>query len=85
MLWGFRPRHYEGDLQVFVATADKDDPSAVAEAWRGYVSGKVSEVPVDTYHLGLANPEALSVIGPELERALLHAAAGRRSGGEQDA
>ncbi|QHN36337.1 amino acid adenylation domain-containing protein [Gordonia pseudamarae] len=85
VLWGFRPRHYEGDLQVFVATADKDDPSAVAEAWRGYVSGKVSEVPVDTYHLGLANPEALSVIGPELERALLHAAAGRRSGGEQDA
>ena len=61
---------YTGDVQLFVATADKSDPSALAQAWRAFVTGDVSEVFVDTYHLGMADPDSLAVIGPELRRAL---------------
>ncbi|MGB3697055.1 MAG: amino acid adenylation domain-containing protein, partial [Gordonia sp. (in: high G+C Gram-positive bacteria)] len=67
---GYRPDRFDGDLQVFVATADKDDPAVVAQAWRPYVGGEVSQTYVDTHHLGMANPEALAVIGPALAAAL---------------
>ena len=70
LVGGYRPLDYTGDVQLFVATADKSDPSALAQAWRAFVTGDVSEVFVDTYHLGMADPDSLAVIGPELRRAL---------------
>ena len=57
-------------LQLFVATQDKSDPRALAQAWRAFVTGEIREVLVDTYHLGMADPQSLEVIGPELSRAL---------------
>ena len=70
---GFRPRTYAGDMLVFTATADKDDQTVIADAWRHYVTGRVENVDVDTHHLGMADEAALAVIGPELERALSRA------------
>ncbi|MFZ2512113.1 MAG: amino acid adenylation domain-containing protein [Gordonia sp. (in: high G+C Gram-positive bacteria)] len=66
----FEPQLFDGSLQVFTATADKDDPSGVAASWRPHVAGEILNVDVDTHHLGMANPEALAVIGPEIEAAL---------------
>ncbi|GAB33678.1 non-ribosomal peptide synthetase [Gordonia otitidis] len=66
----FRPSTFVGDMLVFTATADKDDPAIVAEAWRPYVTGQIRNVDIDTHHLGLADEAALAVIGPELETAL---------------
>ncbi|MEZ5210150.1 MAG: non-ribosomal peptide synthase/polyketide synthase [Gordonia sp. (in: high G+C Gram-positive bacteria)] len=67
---GHEPSVYAGDLHLFVATADKEQPGLVAEAWSSYVDGAVVPREVDTHHLGMANPEALAVIGPELRAAL---------------
>ena len=67
---GFRPQTFTGDVLVFTATADKDDPSTVAAAWRPYVTGSVRNVDVDSHHLGLADESSLAVIGPALEAAL---------------
>ncbi|MCH5644318.1 amino acid adenylation domain-containing protein [Gordonia sp. ABSL49_1] len=74
---GHRPDRFDGDVQVFVATADKDEPELVAEAWAPYVTGTVSTTRVDTHHLGMANPEALAVIGPVLFDTLDEGFAGR--------
>ncbi|MFZ2239446.1 MAG: amino acid adenylation domain-containing protein, partial [Gordonia amarae] len=70
LVGGYRPLDYTGDVQLFVATQDKSDPRALAQAWRAFVTGEIREVLVDTYHLGMADPQSLEVIGPELSRAL---------------
>ncbi|MCK5756476.1 MAG: hypothetical protein KAH46_27600, partial [Mycobacterium sp.] len=69
----FRPAPYDGSLLVFTATRDKADPAAVADGWRPHVAGRIANVDVDADHLGLANPGALEVIGPELDRWLADA------------
>ncbi|MDH3024096.1 amino acid adenylation domain-containing protein [Gordonia alkanivorans] len=67
---GYRPDVFDGDVHVFTATEDKDDPAQLAAAWRPFVGGSVDNVDVATHHLGMANAEALAVIGPELDRQL---------------
>ncbi|MFT4087147.1 MAG: amino acid adenylation domain-containing protein [Gordonia sp. (in: high G+C Gram-positive bacteria)] len=69
----FVPRDFDGDLHVFVATEDKDDPDAVAASWRPFVAGAVTVTEVPTHHLGMANAEALELIGPALDAQLLAA------------
>ncbi len=69
----FRPAPYDGSLLVFTATRDKADPAAVADGWRPHVAGRIAKVDVDPAHLGLANPGAREVIGPELDRWLADA------------
>ncbi|GAB93098.1 non-ribosomal peptide synthetase, partial [Gordonia rhizosphera] len=66
----YRPAPFDGPLLVFTATRDKEDPTAVARGWEPYVAGTITNVDVDADHLGLANPEALDVIGPTLEQWL---------------
>ncbi|MGV9857503.1 amino acid adenylation domain-containing protein [Gordonia sp. NPDC003425] len=66
----FRPDPFDGSLLVFTATRDKEDPSAVARAWEPHVGGGVVNVDVDADHLGMANAEALAVIGPVLAQRL---------------
>ncbi|UOG23482.1 amino acid adenylation domain-containing protein [Gordonia amicalis] len=66
----YRPDVFDGDVHVFTATEDKDDPAQLAAAWRPFVGGSVDNVDVATHHLGMANAEALAVIGPELDRQL---------------
>ncbi len=66
----FVPAVFLGDLQVFTATEDKDDPSTIAEGWRAYVSGKIRNVDVATHHLGMADAASLALIGPVLDAEL---------------
>lgn len=66
----FVPAVFRGDLQVFTATEDKDDPSTIAEGWRAYVSGEIRNVDVATHHLGMADAASLAVIGPVLDAEL---------------
>nr|WP_064569436.1 non-ribosomal peptide synthetase [Gordonia sp. LAM0048] len=66
----YRPDVFAGDMHVFTATEDKDDPSLLAGAWRPYVTGAIDNVDVATHHLGMANADALSVIGPTLDDQL---------------
>ncbi|GAB08435.1 putative non-ribosomal peptide synthetase [Gordonia araii NBRC 100433] len=66
----YRPDVFDGSLQVFTATADKPDPAAVAASWRPYVTGGIANVDVDTHHLGMADADALPVVGPALQRGL---------------
>ncbi|GAC56445.1 putative non-ribosomal peptide synthetase [Gordonia hirsuta DSM 44140 = NBRC 16056] len=69
MLAGYRPQSFDGPIQLFVATADKGDPDALVRAWDGHVA-HVETIMVDTHHLGMANAEALAVIGPEIDARL---------------
>ncbi|WP_431839258.1 amino acid adenylation domain-containing protein [Gordonia hongkongensis] len=66
----YRPDVFAGDMHVFTATEDKDDPSALAAAWRPFVTGAVDNVDVATHHLGMANADALAVVGPALDAQL---------------
>ncbi|MGW0037985.1 amino acid adenylation domain-containing protein [Gordonia sp. NPDC003376] len=67
---GYRPGVFGGGAHVFVATADKEDPVRVVDAWRPYVSGSVRDTEVDTHHLGMADESSLEVIGPVLDEVL---------------
>ncbi|MGC4933554.1 amino acid adenylation domain-containing protein [Gordonia sp. DT30] len=66
----FRPDPFDGSLLLFTATRDKEDPSAVARSWEPHVGGRVLNVDVDADHLGMANADALAVIGPVLAARL---------------
>ncbi|EON33170.1 Non-ribosomal peptide synthetase modules-related protein [Gordonia terrae C-6] len=66
----YRPDVFAGDMHVFTATEDKDDPSLLAGAWRPFVTGAIDNVDVATHHLGMANADALAVIGPTLDAQL---------------
>lgn len=69
----YRPDVYAGDIHVFTATEDKDDPAALAAAWRPFVTGSIDNVDVATHHLGMANADALAVVGPALDAQLSRA------------
>jgi amino acid adenylation domain-containing protein len=64
-----RPRVFGGDLTVFTATADKAEPAMISDSWRP-LAAEVTNVDVDTAHLGMAGASALAVIGPRLSVAL---------------
>lgn len=66
----YRPDVFTGDMHVFTATEDKADPSTLAAAWRPFVTGAVDNVDVATHHLGMANADALAVVGPALDAQL---------------
>ena len=65
----YQPGAYRGAV-AFTATADKDDPTLVANSWRPYVVGPIVNVDVDTHHLGMADTESLRIIGPAVQRGL---------------
>ena len=66
----YRPDVFAGDIHVFTATEDKDDPSQLSGAWRPFVTGAIDNVDVATHHLGMANADALAVIWPTLDAQL---------------
>ena len=37
-----------------------------------YFSGTIHNIDVDTHHLGMANTDSLSVIGPAIDAALMN-------------
>jgi nonribosomal peptide synthetase DhbF len=61
---------YRGDLVVFTAERTAARMATSWTAWREFVDGEVSSVPVDTTHQEMVSDAALSVIGPALDRLL---------------
>uniref|UniRef100_UPI0035E3D90D non-ribosomal peptide synthetase n=2 Tax=Gordonia paraffinivorans TaxID=175628 RepID=UPI0035E3D90D len=70
MLKRFRPQVFHGNVQLFTATDDKENPAEFAEGWRAFVTGEVDNVDVATHHLGMTDAASLAVIGPRIEQAL---------------
>ena len=60
---GFRPRHFDGDLLLVVATLDKLDISPTPGTWRPYVGGALEVRTVDRQHTDLMKPGPLTEIG----------------------
>ena len=71
ILNGYRPGRYSGDVHFFTATEDKPDPVTFRAAWGDHVDGEVHNVDVPTHHLGMADAQALAIIGPAVNDALL--------------
>ncbi|WP_299487964.1 hypothetical protein, partial [uncultured Gordonia sp.] len=76
---GHHSRHYGGDLLVFTAAADKDEPAVLSDSWRGLTDGEVVNHDIDVAHLEMSDTAALAVIGPLLAAAL------RRADGDGEA
>jgi amino acid adenylation domain-containing protein len=66
----FTPAVFDGDLLVVAATADKDENSPTPDAWRPYVSGRLSVHRVDCWHGAMTAPAPLAQIGPLLAARL---------------
>jgi amino acid adenylation domain-containing protein/non-ribosomal peptide synthase protein (TIGR01720 family) len=63
----YRPGNFDGDILFFTAGAENREQ---ASGWDPYVSGVINDTTVDAYHLTMAHPEILAVIGPILENYL---------------
>ncbi|MEO9330497.1 amino acid adenylation domain-containing protein [Gordonia aurantiaca] len=71
-----RPRRYDGDLTLVVATGDLGDGETgetIGARWEPYVGGEISRIDLDTDHLGIVGGDALGVIGPRIDEALKRA------------
>jgi thioesterase domain-containing protein len=66
----FRPRLLDGDVEFFVATADKTPESPVPGAWQPYVTGRLIVHPVPCAHGAMTGPKSLALIGPVLAARL---------------
>ncbi len=64
----YRPGTFDGDLLLFTAGRDHADHHALARMWRHCVTGRVHNTVVDARHLEMSHPDALAVVGAELER-----------------
>ncbi|MDH6279132.1 non-ribosomal peptide synthetase [Prescottella agglutinans] len=67
LLDSYRPGDFDGDLLYFRASMGEIDG---ADGWREAVRGSIDVVPVAAGHWQMTSPEALAVIGPELDRHL---------------
>jgi hypothetical protein len=60
-----------GDLLAFEATVRTSPAPDLAAEWGPLVGGKIDIRPVPVRHEDMFGPDALSVIGPQLQRHLL--------------
>ncbi|QSE92714.1 hypothetical protein JWS13_30955 [Rhodococcus pseudokoreensis] len=70
---GYRPAIYHGDLLFFSARVEKFDPKRTASAWRPFVSGTITDYPVEFAHADMTTAGALASIGPVLDDRLRNA------------
>jgi amino acid adenylation domain-containing protein/non-ribosomal peptide synthase protein (TIGR01720 family) len=68
----FVPQVYDGNLLIFPATGDGDSDTRERspQEWKPLVTGRIDEVPVDCSHNEMIEPQAMTIIGPALARAL---------------
>jgi thioesterase domain-containing protein len=62
----FRPRRFNGDMLLFVATQGEAPPPA--DRWASYVSGKIAVHEIDCEHVHMMRPIPLAQIGLVLAR-----------------
>ncbi|OBH35455.1 hypothetical protein A5692_11600 [Mycobacterium sp. E342] len=66
------PGVFDGDITIFSAVGDASDcNSALLESWRPYVTGDITEHPIDCTHEEMLITESLSKYGEKLKHLLL--------------
>ncbi|PXW28734.1 UNVERIFIED_CONTAM: enterobactin synthetase component F [Williamsia faeni] len=65
----YRPAQYDGDLHYFSATRGITG-ELTGQQWRPYVSGRITEHPIDAVHAQMTNPNILALIGPIVDTEL---------------
>ncbi|MFF2226423.1 amino acid adenylation domain-containing protein [Streptomyces globisporus] len=73
ILRDFTPGVVKGDLLFCTAARDLSEGRS-AQSWRDHVEGQIVEHLVDSGHMGMTAPDALSVVGKHLDKALSRAA-----------
>ncbi|HBF79201.1 MAG TPA: hypothetical protein DD420_04485 [Streptomyces sp.] len=68
----FVPRTYDGDLTFVTATRERPADAPGWQDWLPFVTGTVTDLPVDCAHLDMMRPEPLVLIGAEVARVLAH-------------
>ncbi|MGP4001154.1 amino acid adenylation domain-containing protein [Streptomyces sp. 8N706] len=58
----FEPKLFQGNLTFVTATQGRDEDAPVWESWLPFVTGTVTDHPVDCAHLGMMRPEPLAAI-----------------------
>jgi nonribosomal peptide synthetase CepB len=66
----FVPGRFRGELMLFTAARPAPGPRPTPEAWRPYVTGRITDHAVDTTHGRMMRPEALAQMGPVLATLL---------------
>ncbi|MFL1598115.1 amino acid adenylation domain-containing protein [Gordonia amicalis] len=74
-----RPRPYDGDAMLVVATDGEEDSTDEApNRWAHYLRGDITRIDIDTDHLGIVGSQALAEFGPRIDAALNDAESRRR-------
>jgi amino acid adenylation domain-containing protein len=66
----FTPGLFDGDLLFFSATMDRTADSPGPQVWLPHITGQLEDHQVACPHGGMAQPDALAVIGPVLAEKL---------------
>jgi amino acid adenylation domain-containing protein len=64
-----RPGVFDGDMVIFSATRNMDDWHLPLH-WRPYVTGDITQHPVDCGHLEMLSPESITMYGEQLKLLL---------------
>ena len=62
---GYRPEHFDGDMQLFVA-ADSSDPERLAASWTPFVAGSVVITAIACGHERMTAPDTAKQIAAAL-------------------
>ncbi|WP_394830602.1 amino acid adenylation domain-containing protein [Pendulispora rubella] len=63
---------YQGDVLLFVAGRQHDDPSALTSAWKPHVHGRIDTLVVDCGHHEMTHPDPIALIGRTITDKLRH-------------
>jgi thioesterase domain-containing protein/acyl carrier protein len=65
------PGVFDGDLIVFSAVLDENDPNSSAlQSWRPFIAGDITEYSVDCKHEDMLTAESLTLFGQQLKLSL---------------
>jgi len=70
LLLGFEPSTYRGSALLFQAALEGENDER-AKRWQPYITGGITTQLIDSTHFQMTSPEALSIIGPVIEAAIL--------------
>jgi thioesterase domain-containing protein len=65
------PDVFDGDIIIFSAVRDENDrSSSPLQSWRPYVTGDITEHPIDSTHKDMLTAESVSLYGQRLKLLL---------------
>jgi pristinamycin I synthase 3 and 4 len=70
LMLGFEPSTYRGSALLFQAALEGENDER-AKRWQPYITGGITTQLIDSTHFQMTSPEALSIIGPVIETAIL--------------